>query len=138
MLSSKYTEFSTYQGTEEIDASGNHLYRVAPVSFSLSGEYQVPTTETQAVAIGTDWTYRDRVFFNAVLQDDPVQEQAAYALGNVELRYLFDHGNLTLQGYVRNVLNQDYAIFTSVVAAGSNNSSRGQPRTYGLQLIAKF
>lgn len=138
LLKHEYTDFITYQGTETVDASGNKFYRTPSVSASLGADYRVPIGEEQALSFGTDWTIRDRIYHNAVVQDDKMQETPPYALGNVELRYSFAKERLTLQAYVRNVTDTNYKVLSRVQNAGAWPTSLGPPRTWGLQLIGKL
>jgi iron complex outermembrane receptor protein len=137
LLRARYTDFLTYQGTTPVDASGNYFYRTPQVSAVLSADYTVPVSKTQSIGVGTDWIYRSRIFHNAVVQNDPVQETGRYAIGNIEVRYNVGQ-RLTLQGYVRNVTDTKYKILSQVVAGGAYPTTLGIPRTYGVQLIAKF
>ena len=138
LIKTEYTDFLTFQGSEQINASGNKFYRTPAVSASLGAEYRLPIGETQAVAAGTDWTIRSRIYHNAVVQDDKQQETPPYAIGNVEVRYSFGKERFTLQGYIRNVADTTYRILSTVVNAGAYPTYIGAPRTYGVQLIAKL
>lgn len=138
LIDAEYTDFTTFQGTETVDASGNKFYRTPSVSASLGGEFRVPVTDTQAVTAGTDWTVRSRVYHNAVTQNDKMQETPPYAIGNVELRYSFARERFQVQGYIRNVADTSYKILSQVVNAGAYPTSLGMPRTFGLQLIARM
>jgi iron complex outermembrane recepter protein len=138
LVQAEYTDFLTYQGTEQVDASGNKFYRTPAVSASLGADVRFPIGETQAIGAGTDWTIRSRIYHNAVVQDDKQQQTPPYALGNVELRYSFAHERFTLLGYVRNLTDATYRILSTVVNAGAYPTTMGPPRTYGLQFIAKL
>jgi iron complex outermembrane receptor protein len=136
LVRARYTDFITYQGATQVDASGNYFYRTPQVSATVSAEYTVPVGRASAVSLGTDWIYRSHIFHNAVVQSDPVQESGRYALGNAELRYMV--GRLTLLAYVRNLADAEYKVLSQVVASGAYPTALGSPRTYGVQLIAKF
>jgi iron complex outermembrane receptor protein len=138
LLKATYTDFLTFQGTNDVNASGNSFYRTPRVSATLSAEYRVPVSKETALALGTDWLFRSMIYDNAVVQNDPVQTVPAYAIGNVELRYLIGNGRLTIEGYVKNVANSDYRILSQVVASGAYPTNLGDPRTYGVELISRF
>ncbi len=138
LLQSEYTDFITFQGASTVDASGNKFYRTPSVSGVVGADYDVPVSKESAVGAGTDWLFRSRIYHNAVVQNDPVQQTAPYAVGNVELRFVTGRGRFTLQGYVRNVADKSYKVLSQVVSVGAYPTSLGPPRTYGLQFIAKF
>jgi iron complex outermembrane recepter protein len=138
LVDSEYLDFTTYQGTEVVDASGNVFYRVPKVSATLGGSYTLPVTADTAFGVGTDWIVRSKIFHNAVIQDDPVQQTPAYAIGNADVRYVLEKGRFTIQAYVKNLTDVSYAVFSSVPNGGSQTNNLGAPRTYGLQFIAQL
>jgi iron complex outermembrane receptor protein len=138
LLKAWYTDFTTFQGADTVNASGNKFYRTPSVSASLGADYRIPIGETQAISAGTDWTIRCKIYHNAVVQNDPIQQTPSYAVGNVELRYSFGRERFTLQGYIRNVADTSYKVLSTVVSGGAYPTYYGPPRTYGLQLIARL
>ncbi len=90
------------------------------------------------MGVGTDWIIRSLIYHNAVVQDDPVQETPAYTIGNAEVRYITGKGRFTLQGYVKNLTDTSYKVFSSVVSSGAQSNNLGAPRTFGLQFIAQL
>jgi iron complex outermembrane receptor protein len=138
LLKAEYTDFITYQGTETVDASGNEFYRTPQFSGTIGAELRFPVSADSAVGFGTDWLARSRIYHNAVIQNDPVQETPAYAIGNAEVRYITGGGRFTLQGYVKNLTDTDYKVLSQVVNGGAYPTSLGIPRTFGLQFIAQL
>jgi iron complex outermembrane receptor protein len=138
LLKAVYTDFVTFQGTQTVDASGNQFYRTPEVSAVAGADYTLPVSRESAVGAGTDWLFRSRIYHNAVVQNDPVQQTPAYAIGNVEARFVTGRGRFTLQAYVRNVADKSYKVLSQVVTVGAYPTSLGPPRTYGLQFIAKL
>jgi iron complex outermembrane receptor protein len=78
------------------------------------------------------------IYHNAVIQDDPVQQTPAYAIGNADVRFVTGKGRFTLQGYVKNLTDHSYAVFTGVVNSGAQGANLGAPRTFGVQFIAQL
>jgi iron complex outermembrane receptor protein len=138
LLDARYHDFITYQGTERVDASDNAFYRVPQFSGSIGATLTLPVNETSAVGFGTDWIVRSLIYHNAVIQDDPVQTTPAYAIGNAEARFITGKGRFTLQGYVKNLTDESYKVFTGVVSSGQQTNNLGAPRTFGLQFIAQL
>ncbi len=138
LLDAEYTDFLTFQGAETVDASGNEFYRTPQFSGALGAELRVRVSAESAVGLGTDWVIRTRVYHNAVVQDDPVQQTPAYAIGNAEARFITGAGRFTLQAYVRNLADTSYKVLSQVVNGGAYPTSLGNPRTFGLQFIAQL
>jgi iron complex outermembrane recepter protein len=137
LIDSEYTNFLTYQAAMTVDASGNRFYRTPAVSSVLGLEYRQPIVRGHAVALGTDWTIRTMVYHNAVTQNDPQQQTPAYAIGNIELRYLLGE-HFQIQGYIRNVGDNTIRVLSQVVNAGAYPTALAPPRTYGVQIIANL
>jgi iron complex outermembrane recepter protein len=137
IVDAKYTDFITYQGAETIDGSGNRFYRTPLATGVLAAELRIPLVAEHALGVGTDWTVRSRIYHNAVVQDDKQQQTEPYAIGNVELRYLLGE-HFQIQGFVRNVLDDNIKVLSQVVNAGAYPTSLAPPRTYGVQIIAEL
>lgn len=139
LLRSKYTDFNTFQGATPIDASGNRFYRTPNTSFVVAAEYTQPLGgRAGSLAGSTDWSFRSRIYHNAVVQNDPIQQTPAYTLGNAEIRYVTADGRLTLQLYVKNLTDKSYKVLSQVVNLGAYPTSLGAPRTFGANVIARF
>ena len=123
--------------TARVDASGNRFYRAPNASLTLGGEYEFRVNENNSVALGTDWSYRSRIYHNAVIQNDPIQQTPGYATGNVQLRYSRPQDGVTVLAYVRNVTDESWKVLSQVVNLGAYPTSLGTPRTFGLQLIVR-
>ncbi|UJR83987.1 Hypothetical protein I5071_60580 [Sandaracinus amylolyticus] len=138
LLHTEYTDFTTFQGAETVDASGNAFYRAPNVSLTLGGEWRIPIDRENAFAIATDWSYRSRVYHNAVVQDDPQQQTPDYAIGNAEVRFSTLEGRITILAYMRNITGTSWRVLSQVVNLGAYPTSLGSPRTFGLQIIGRY
>jgi outer membrane receptor protein involved in Fe transport len=100
-------------------------------------------------------TYQSKVFFdndndrpdlqtlaNGKIVADAVQDefQKGFALVSARLGYMLRGGNFRLEGFVDNVLNKKYIKDAGNTgdALGMATFIPGEPRTYGLQLTARF
>ena len=100
-------------------------------------------------------TYQSKVFFdndndrpdlqtlaNGKIVADAVQDefQKGFALVSARLGYTLRGGNFRLEGFVDNVLNKKYIKDAGNTgdALGMATFIPGEPRTYGLQLTARF
>jgi iron complex outermembrane receptor protein len=134
----RYKDFLTYQGSTLVNASGNQFYRTPKFTSTIDVTYVIPLDVGGAVTLDTDWSYRSHVYFNAVVQNDPFQEQGGYALGNVHLSYLTPNGKFEFSLYSNNILDQSWKILTQVANNGAYPVALGQPRTSGFSLEAKL
>jgi outer membrane receptor protein involved in Fe transport len=97
-----------------------------------------PVSEDLALGAGTDWRYRSRIYHNAVLQDDPVQETPPYALGNAEVKVVTNKGRLTLSGYVRNLTDESYKVLSTVVNAVRRASALSRQSCISAAIATRF
>jgi iron complex outermembrane recepter protein len=133
-LNAHYTNFQTYQGTQLLNASGNSFYRTPHTSITVGADYRVPLPEAVggSVLFSTDWSYRSAIFYNAVIQNDPLQREGGYTLGNVSLTYTSPNKKYDISVYANNVLNKSYVILSQVAANGSYPTALGEPRYFGV------
>jgi outer membrane receptor protein involved in Fe transport len=133
---------------------GNH-FRLSPDhTFSAGG-----TFATDIMGGRLDFTpavtYQSKVFFDndndrpelqtlasGKIVPDTVQDevQGGFALVSARLGYTFRGGNFRLEGFVENVLNKKYIKDAGNTgdALGMATFIPGEPRTYGVQLTARF
>jgi len=133
-LDAHYTNFLTYQGTTLVNASGNTFYRTPHSTVTLGADYRVPFFSAigGSLLFSTDWSYRSHIFYNAVVQNDPVQQEGGYVLGNVSVTYTDPTKKWDLELYANNVLNRSYVILSQVAANGAYPTALGEPRYFGI------
>ena len=88
--------------------------------------------------LGTDWRYNSLFHLNTLTQDNPQFDVPPYWLGDVRASAEFADGKLTASFFVNNVTDKDYKIHTLPASNGSYKRYLGEPRTYGVSLLAKF
>ncbi|MBB3224013.1 TonB-dependent receptor [Pseudoduganella umbonata] len=139
-LDTRYTNYASTASGQTLDATGNRFSRAPRFSGTLDGEYGFPLDSGAVIALGTDWSYRTRQFFNAVDQSEPTLWQDAYALGNARLVYKSADGRFELAAVVRNVTDKVYAILATGSATGNTATRQvyGLPRSYGATFTARF
>jgi iron complex outermembrane receptor protein len=139
-LKSEYTDFSYYiGGGGPFDASGNQFYRTPEVSLRLDTDYTIPLA-TGNIILATDWSYRSRVYHNATVQNDPLQETPGYWIGNLRASYVTADGNWTFTSFVNNVTDK-VPVFLRQIAnpnTGTQPNSISAPKTWGLRVNYKF
>jgi iron complex outermembrane recepter protein len=142
LLEAKYTNFLTQVLVNNVlttvDASGNQIARAPRRTATLDAEYALPVWNGDEIRIGSDVDYRSHIFFNAVTQNDPLQEQGGFALVNARINYAFHGKHLTIGGYVTNLTNKDYYHNNNVPRNGAYSLTLGPPRTYGITATANF
>jgi len=67
-----------------------------------------------------------------VVQNDPVQEEGGYVLGNVSVTYTDPTKKWDLELYANNVLNRSYVILSQVASNGAYPTALGEPRYVGV------
>lgn len=139
-LKSEYTDFIYYiGGGGPFDASGNDFYRTPEVSLRLDTDYTIPLASGNII-LATDWSYRSRIYHNATVQNDPLQETPGYWIGNLRASYETADGNWTFTGFVNNVTDKA-PVFLRQIAnpnTGTQPNSISAPKTWGLQVNYKF
>ncbi len=142
LLKAKYTDFPTQVIVNNVqttvDASGNQIARAPRTTATLDTDYTVPLTETIDFMVGGDVDYRSHIYFNAVTQNDPLQEQNGYILVNARASLSFAKGRWSLGAYAQNLTNKRYVHNNNAPRNGAYSLSLGPPRTYGATLTAKF
>ncbi len=136
LLHTEYTSYSSSTSGQTIDANGNRFTRSPAFSGTLDVEYRLPIAPESWLALGTDWSYRTRQYFNAVNQDNPALQQKGYALGNVRLAYRFNA--FELGAFARNVTDGVYSVLATGPAQGATRQVYGLPRTFGASAQFEF
>ncbi|ESQ90187.1 hypothetical protein ABAC460_10575 [Asticcacaulis sp. AC460] len=138
----EYTDFHTtvlVGGVQTpTDASGNQIARAPKETATIDADYVFPLSNGQQIVIGADANYRSHIFFNAVVQNDPIQEQDAYTLYNARLAWRFPDKGLTLGAYVYNLEDREYVHNANAARNGAYPVSFGPPRTWGVTLTKLF
>ena len=128
-------------GGVKLNASGNEFYRTPKVQFRINTDYTVNFSESSGkLVLGTDWSYRSKIFHNATVQNDPSQETPGYWIGNVRASYRGPKDKWDLTFYVNNVTDKNVPFLRQIVnnTNGAYPVSVGAPRTIGLQLGYKI
>lgn len=139
-LKSEYTDFIYYIGDGgPFDASGNSFYRTPEVSVRLDTDYRIPLASGNII-LATDWSYRSRVYHNATVQNDPLQETPGYWVGNARVSYEPANGQWSFTAFVNNVTDKS-PVFLRQIA---NPNTRAQPnsisppQTWGVRVNYNF
>ena len=134
-----HTELVEYQNPDPmlVDAyEGNDLVFAPSVSLSGRVRYALAVA-TGELSLQTDFSYQDRVYFET--GNDPNLSQGAYGLWNARVGYAIQEGRYEAAVFARNLLDEDYlASAFKLSGLGFNEQMWGHPRTYGLELTARF
>ncbi len=72
-------------------------------------------------------------------QNDPLQEQGGYAIGNAHISYKTADDKIEITAYSTNIANRQYVNNDNVpTATDYYRLSFGPPRTYGISATARF
>ncbi|MEH8016571.1 TonB-dependent receptor [Rheinheimera muenzenbergensis] len=138
LLKTEYTDFPTVRAGQLTNAKGNDFARAPRRSATISAEYDWALTNGGAITLAGDLSYRSRQYFNAVTQNNPLLEQAGYALSNARISYITPSENVEITASVRNLADKEY---TMLATGPSNNAVRrvfAQPRTFALSLTVHY
>lgn len=137
-LQTEYEDYFSSASGQAIDANGNRFTRAPEFSVTLFGEYVHRLGNGSEVGVGTDWSWRDRQYYNAVNQDNPQLWQDAYALGNARLFWRDPQGRIQVTGFVRNVTDETYSVLSTGPSGGRTRQVYGLPRSFGVSLDWNF
>jgi iron complex outermembrane receptor protein len=123
-------------GAAGTDASGNQLPFAPEWSGSISAQYSVPITAWNArLELFGQYAYRDPTY--AGQENLPTQELGARNLTNARVSLEFaKRWGITVWG--NNVFEDSYLTNQTRDFFGTRFVERGDPRTYGLELSARF
>ncbi|MES2886834.1 MAG: TonB-dependent receptor [Pseudomonadota bacterium] len=141
LLRAKYKNFDYQVGSVALNASGNAFYRTPRVQLRLDTDYTVNLSRSASRWVfGTDWSYRSRIFHNATVQNDPLQETPAHWTGNVRASYHAPRDKWEVVFFVNNVTDKNKPFLRQIVNTtnGTYPVSVGAPRTLGVQLAYRL
>jgi iron complex outermembrane receptor protein len=142
LFRAEYSDFPTQVLVNNVqttvDASGNRIARAPRTTATLDLEYTFPLALEAEFSVGADVDYRSHIFLNAVTQNDPLQEQDGYALVNARAALRLGGGRWSLGAYALNLANKHYVHNNNAPRNGAYSLSLGPPRSYGVNLTAKF
>jgi iron complex outermembrane receptor protein len=119
-----------------VPVDGNRL--VNTPRWSLSGMLSWQPSlggDNGHLIISGDVKYQTKIFFRP--DNTPLAVQGGYALVGARLGWAADNDSISVEGYARNLFNQDY--FTSRTAlAESAPGTWGRPREIGVRLAGRF
>jgi iron complex outermembrane recepter protein len=118
------------------DFSGNRLVRSPRFSANLIADAAVPMSERVELLGRVEFSYRSSQYFRPSNAD--FERQDGYALVNASAGFGLDE-RFTLRGFVQNLFDERYIVDASTTVPDFlAYTQRGEPRTYGVQLSARF
>lgn len=119
--------------------AGNTLVMAPDYTIRVGANYVVPLGSAGDLTFRGEIFHSDTVYFTPF--DEDISKQSPYTLVNLFLTYRPMGGRLELMGFVKNVGNTAYQVSGYTLGAFFPNSGYGMwgdPRTYGLQLTARY
>jgi iron complex outermembrane receptor protein len=135
-LDARYANYTSAlaPGNIPFNASGNRLSLSPKWSYTLWGQIDTAVAGGELFARG-EYSHRTRQFFTA--QNAGLDTQAPYGLVNASIGYSLPGDHLQIIAFGRNLSDEQYVTSTASFASGIVGRV-GEPRTYGLRLIAKY
>lgn len=114
-------------------AVGNQVPYTTKLTISSGAEYVTPLTDSLNGVIRADWQRRGKTYFHegGTFVGVPVRDPINFVNGRIAIEH---QKGWSLAVWAKNLLNERY--YEEVVAPDYNY--QGRPRTYGVELSAKF
>ena len=130
------TDFSSGTPTQIlVDLSGNRLPYAPKWTASFGGSYDIPVGSDHVVQLGTNWSYRGKIYF------DPYQSNLAHdrsaLLGNASLTLKPQSGNWQITAFVNNLTDRLVKAFQYQIGYVSPTIYAPR-RTFGLRASVDF
>jgi iron complex outermembrane recepter protein len=133
-------EFSDFQNATSAgeDYSGNSLPEAPEHSLSINGDYRRSMTSSLDFVLHADASYRSEMYFSASNDSDYTQDAVTLLNSRIGIAASDDSWSLMLWG--RNLSDEAYAVSRSsgVIIPGQQIQSLGAPRTFGVELRARY
>ena len=129
---------SRTQTSSGADYSGNRLPEAPEHSLSLNGDYRNRLSDALDFVAHADTSYRSELYFSP--GNDPDYSQDAVTLVNSRIGIAASDDSWSLMLWGRNLTDETYAISRSagVIIPGQQIQSLGAPRTWGVELRARY
>ena len=136
-LNGEFSDFQNATSSGE-DYSGNQLPEAPEHSLSLNGDYRNTLTDTMDFVVHADTSYRSKLYFSP--SNDPDYTQDAVTLLNARIGIAASDDSWSLMLWGRNLTDETYAVSRSagVIIPGQQIQSLGAPRTWGVELRARY
>lgn len=140
------------QTQADLDSSGNRLLNAPRFTISLSLQQTIPLGRYGSLTPRWDGVWKDDTFFDptegtgipnpdfVTFLPNKTIGQEAFWLHNLLLTYRSPEGTIMVTGWVRNLTNEVYKVFSADVTTFQNVVINfvGEPRTYGLSVALTF
>ena len=136
----------------DLDSSGNRLLNAPQFTISLSVQQTIPLGRYGSLTPRWDGVWKDDTFFDPTegkglpnrndlpFLPDKTIGQEAFWLHNLLLTYRSPEGTIMVTGWVRNLTNEVFKVFSADVTTFQRTIINfvGEPRTYGLSVAYTF
>lgn len=126
----KYERFDGFPNFADLQ-----FVRVPKHTARAAIDYERKLPNDASISFGTSLSYTGRYFFNDA--NTPTLNQKGYSLVDANIGYTTPNG-LSFMLYTRNLTNTKYAVWGSTLGALGQNLFPGDPRTYGIRVMASF
>ena len=137
-----YLDAKIDNNSQNLDFAGNR-FRLSPkYSASAGFSYERPISAGVNGFLTTSWTYRSGVYFeaeNVARAGVPISQDSLYLI-DLRAGVRFNDDQYEIAGFVNNLEDKQYIIDAGNTGGGFGTPTRiaGAPRTYGVELRAKF
>lgn len=122
-----------------VDMTGKSLPFSPKFSATIGAEYvrTLPGLNGDLV-LSASYDWQDDVFLDSMDRSEDAQK--AYGLADARIAYRREDGRFEIAAFARNIFDEDYYItlLRGSSSVGGNTGQEGAPRTYGVQLMARY
>ena len=122
-------------GNIPFDASGQTINSAPKWSYTAYAQHRHELGDGSALIGRIEYNWRDRQFFTP--ENNLVETQKEYGLLNANVGYASPGGRWQVYLYGRNLTDTDY-VTTTATFTGVVSGRVGEPRTFGIRLIAEY
>jgi iron complex outermembrane receptor protein len=111
---------------------GNELPSAPEVTTNIVARYYVGLGNAGELALQADYTWMDDHYLQ--IENDPYSLEEGYGLANAKVAWSSLDGSYVLEGFVRNLSDEEYFTYQNTLGSDWGYGVWGKPRTFG----AKF
>lgn len=117
---------------------GNPLPMAPSVSLNGLAEYTFAFGDAGFLTAQLDGSWRDDFNFSATGSKEATESSDGFALLNARLRWRSANERYALEGFVENLVDEDYFTFNANIFSDNAAGAWGRPRTWGVRLQSSF
>jgi iron complex outermembrane receptor protein len=142
LLKTKFDDLQVVNGGANL--SGNEFVRSPRYTGNINADYRLPLADGSKLVFGADARYISHQFYYVTPQSKTTRDlvnQEAYTIANARIVYSTAGDRYSVTAYVKNLFDREYKNHALPAFGGPTNGDIvywGTPRTFGVNLVARF